>query len=175
MHATDKSLSPYSVTLRYCLHLIGQFFFFHNGTSNLKLTVIHTQVCMVPSLRYVYHRWCTCRSQSYTYLYNVFVFCVAVWSSPIASHVSFIMCYPFGLAVTTSLFVCTHHDLHCICMYVGLLCVLNILSWCSLCMWCLHFTLPEASEWPQCGEPSAAHHPLVTERSNQELFEGFCH
>ena len=24
MHATDQSLSPYSVTLRYCLHLIGQ-------------------------------------------------------------------------------------------------------------------------------------------------------
>ena len=52
--------------------------------------------------------------------------------------------------------------------YLGLLCDLNILSWCSLCMWSLHFTLPEASEWPQSGEPSAAHHPLVTEGSGKD-------
>ena len=59
--------------------------------------------------------------------------------SPIASHFSFVMCQPVVAAVTTSLFVCTHHDLHYICTYVGLLCDLNVLSWCSLCMWCLHF------------------------------------
>ena len=44
-----QSLSPYSMTLRYCLHLIGQFVFFRNGTRNLKSTLVRTHVCMVVS------------------------------------------------------------------------------------------------------------------------------
>ena len=37
---TDQSNSPYSVMFWYSLHLISQFSVFHDGTSNLKLTVL---------------------------------------------------------------------------------------------------------------------------------------
>ena len=38
---TDQSNSPYLVIFQYCLYLISQFgfLFFHDGTSNLNLTI----------------------------------------------------------------------------------------------------------------------------------------
>ena len=70
MHAADQSLLSYSVMLGYCLHLIGQFVcFFRDGTSNLKLTVVHTQVCMGASFA---------DTRMHIPLSYVFVFCGAV-------------------------------------------------------------------------------------------------
>ena len=172
--ATDQSLSPYSVTLQYCLHLIVQFVcFFRDGTSNLKSTVVRSQVCMVASFADIraYVPFSICIYVLFSKLciptYIMFLFAVII------SYCFTLICctvlfHLFQLSQPVSLFALIMTYIAYVRTYVGLLCDLNVLSWCSLCMWCLYFTLPEATEWSQSGEPSAAHHALITEGGGQD-------